>query len=144
MARPWPANTIPASWRRRCWSGATPSPWCAPVRATTTCWRGSGARHGWTDPRSPRADRRRGSRRGSHPPGTFWYYNNWDFNVLGEAYQRLTGHSVFQAFEHQLARPLGFEDFDPMRHARFDFDREAPRFPAYDLWLSARDMAKFG
>ena len=20
--------------------------------------------------------------RGSHPPGTFWYYNNWDFNAL--------------------------------------------------------------
>jgi CubicO group peptidase (beta-lactamase class C family) len=20
--------------------------------------------------------------RGSHPPGTFWYYNNWDFLVL--------------------------------------------------------------
>ena len=82
--------------------------------------------------------------RGSHPPGSFWYYNNWDFNVLGEVYQRLTGYSVFQAFEHQLARPLGFEDFDPMRHARFDYDPTAPRFPAYDLWLSARDMAKFG
>ena len=82
--------------------------------------------------------------RGSHPPGTFWYYNNWDFNALGEIYQRLTGYSVFQAFEHQLARPLGFEDFDPMRHARFDYDPTAPRFPAYDLWLSARDMAKFG
>ena len=82
--------------------------------------------------------------RGSHPPGSFWYYNNWDFNALGEIYQRLTGHSVFQAFEHQLARPLGFEDFDPMRHARFDYDRTAPRFPAYDLWLSARDMVKFG
>jgi hypothetical protein len=21
--------------------------------------------------------------RHSHPPGTFWYYNNWDFNTLG-------------------------------------------------------------
>ena len=21
--------------------------------------------------------------RGSHPPGTYWYYNHWDFNVLG-------------------------------------------------------------
>lgn len=82
--------------------------------------------------------------RGSHPPGTFWYYNNWDFNVLGEVYQRLTGWSVFQAFEHQLARPLGFEDFDPMRDARFGYDPESPRFPAYNLWLSARDMAKFG
>jgi CubicO group peptidase (beta-lactamase class C family) len=82
--------------------------------------------------------------RGSHPPGTFWYYNNWDFNVLGEIYQRLTGYAVFQAFEHQLARPLGFEDFDPLQHARFEYDPSAPRFPAYNLWLSARDMAKFG
>ncbi|MBS0362536.1 MAG: serine hydrolase [Proteobacteria bacterium] len=82
--------------------------------------------------------------RGSHPPGTFWYYNNWDFNVLGEVYQRLTGWSVYQAFEHQLARPLGFEDFDPMRDARYGYDPESPRFPAYNLWLSARDMARFG
>jgi CubicO group peptidase (beta-lactamase class C family) len=82
--------------------------------------------------------------RGSHPPGSFWYYNNWDFNVLGEAYQRLTGYSVFQAFEHQLAIPLGFEDFDPMKHASYGYDPDAPRFPAYNLWLSARDMARFG
>jgi|SRR5579859_1755724 len=82
--------------------------------------------------------------RGSHAPGTFWYYNNWDFNALGEVYQRLTGFSFFQAFEHQLARPLGFVDFDPLKHARFEYDPDAPRFPAYDLWLSARDMAKFG
>jgi CubicO group peptidase (beta-lactamase class C family) len=82
--------------------------------------------------------------RGSHPPGTFWYYNNWDFNALGEIYQRLTGLSVFSAFEHQLARPLGFKDFDPLQHARWGYDADAPRFPAYNLWLSARDMAKFG
>ncbi len=82
--------------------------------------------------------------RGSHPPGTFWYYNNWDFNVLGEVYQRLTGYGVFQAFEHQLARPLGFQDFDPMKHAGYGYDPAAPRFPAYNLALSARDMAKFG
>src|ERR1700692_3070687 len=24
--------------------------------------------------------------RGSHPPGTFWHYNNWDFNALGTAF----------------------------------------------------------
>ncbi|MBW8814777.1 MAG: serine hydrolase [Caulobacterales bacterium] len=82
--------------------------------------------------------------RGSHPPGTFWYYNNWDFNALGEIYQRLTGRSVFAAFEHELAGPLGFQDFDPEQHARFGYDPDAPRFPAYNLWLSARDMAKFG
>ncbi|MBL8554335.1 MAG: serine hydrolase [Phenylobacterium sp.] len=82
--------------------------------------------------------------RGSHPPGTFWYYNNWDFNVLAEIYQRLTGLSFFTAFEHYLARPLGFQDYDPLKHGRFAYDANAPRFAAYNLWLSARDMAKFG
>jgi len=82
--------------------------------------------------------------RGSHAPGTFWYYNNWDFNALGEAYQRLTGVPLFTAFEHQIARPLDFQDFDPLKHARWGYDAEQPRFPAYNLWLSARDMAKFG
>ena len=26
-------------------------------------------------------------RRESHAPGEFWYYNNWDFNVLGTIYE---------------------------------------------------------
>jgi CubicO group peptidase (beta-lactamase class C family) len=26
--------------------------------------------------------------RGSHAPGTFWYYNNWDFNVLGTIFEK--------------------------------------------------------
>ncbi|HET7710404.1 MAG TPA: serine hydrolase [Thermoanaerobaculia bacterium] len=82
--------------------------------------------------------------RGSHAPGTFWYYNNWDFNVLGEIYQRTTGESLFTALEHRLARPLGWRDFDPLRHAVWSYDRESPRFPAYNLQMSARDMALFG
>lgn len=28
--------------------------------------------------------------RGSHAPGTFWYYNNWDFNVLGTISEKKT------------------------------------------------------
>lgn len=82
--------------------------------------------------------------RGSHAPGTFWYYNNWDFNVLGEIYQRTTGEGLFTAIEHRLARPLGWRDFDPLRHAVWSYDRESPRFPAYNLSMSARDMARFG
>jgi CubicO group peptidase (beta-lactamase class C family) len=33
--------------------------------------------------------------RGSHPPGTFWYYNNWDFNALGTIYEHATGAGIF-------------------------------------------------
>ena len=29
--------------------------------------------------------------RGSHPHGTYWYYNNWDFNALGAIYEHATG-----------------------------------------------------
>src|SRR5690606_18172885 len=28
--------------------------------------------------------------RHSHAPGTFWYYNNWDFNALGTIYEQAT------------------------------------------------------
>ena len=82
--------------------------------------------------------------RGAHAPGSFWYYNNWDFNVLGELYQRQTGRGLFVALEHELTKPLGFQDFDPLVHARWSYDRAAPRFPAYNLWMSARDLARFG
>ena len=82
--------------------------------------------------------------RGSHPPGTFWYYNNWDFNVLGEIYQRTTGEGLFSALEHRLARPLGWKDFDPLRHARWSYDKSSPRFPAYNIEMSAHDLARFG
>lgn len=82
--------------------------------------------------------------RGSHAPGGFWYYNNWDFNVLGEIYQRVTGESLFTAIEYRLARPLGWRDFDPLTHMRWGYDPEFPRFPAYNMWMSARDLARFG
>lgn len=82
--------------------------------------------------------------RGSQAPGAFWYYNNWDFNVLGELYQRATGEGLFTAVEHRLARPLGWQDFDPLRHMRWGYDDEFPRFPAYNMWMSARDLARFG
>jgi CubicO group peptidase (beta-lactamase class C family) len=82
--------------------------------------------------------------RGSHAPGTFWYYNNWDFNALGEIYQRLTGEDLFVAIEHRLARPLGWQDFDPLRDTEWVYDPASPRFPAYNIHMSARDMARFG
>jgi CubicO group peptidase (beta-lactamase class C family) len=83
-------------------------------------------------------------RRGSHQPGTHFYYNNWDFNVLGEIYQRATGEDLFAAVEQRLARPLGFQDFDRSRHTFWEYDRQRSRFPAYNISLSTRDLARFG
>src|SRR5207247_606298 len=37
-------------------------------------------------------------RRSSHAHGTFWYYNNWDFNVLGTVFERQTKNSLFREF----------------------------------------------
>lgn len=82
--------------------------------------------------------------RGSHPAGSFWYYNNWDFNVLGDIYQRATSRPVYTAFAARIAAPICMQDFDPYRDVEYLYDPLAPRFPAYHLALSARDLARFG
>jgi CubicO group peptidase (beta-lactamase class C family) len=49
--------------------------------------------------------------RRSHGPGTFWCYNNWDFNALGTIFEQCTGLSLFDAFRDRIAIPCGMEDF---------------------------------
>ncbi len=86
--------------------------------------------------------------RGSHRPGTFWCYNNWDFNVLGHIYERITGRSVFVAFEHELAGPLGMTDWDSYRHGSYRYRADilggTTRYPNYKFHVSARDTGKLG
>jgi CubicO group peptidase (beta-lactamase class C family) len=82
--------------------------------------------------------------RGSHAPGTFWYYNNWDFNALGAIFERLTGTKIGQAFYERIAKPTQMQDFRPE-----DVYYVAPAegesiFPAYPFHITARDMARFG
>jgi len=81
--------------------------------------------------------------RGSHEPGTFWYYNNWDFNTLGEIFRRRTGFGVFDAFERRISDPLRMEDFRP-RDGYYHFESNHSNYPAYPFRMSARDMARFG
>ena len=81
--------------------------------------------------------------RGSHAAGSFWYYNNWDFNVLGAIYKELTSKDVFSALDDDLAQPLQFEDFDKARDTEFVYE-DASQYPAYVMQLSARDMARLG
>ena len=81
--------------------------------------------------------------RGSRQPGAHFHYNNWDFNVLGAVFERLTGKTVFAALEQDLARPLGFQDFDPARQRMMGYQNQS-RYLAYHLFLSARDMARLG
>ena len=49
--------------------------------------------------------------RGSHAPGTHWYYNNWDFNVLGTVFTQLTGEDIFEALYTRFAVPLQMQEF---------------------------------
>ncbi|MHC4994855.1 MAG: serine hydrolase domain-containing protein [Planctomycetota bacterium] len=80
--------------------------------------------------------------RGSHPPGTNWYYNNWDFNTLMTVLEREADIEVFEDFDQRIATPLGMEDFrvsDGYYHLEHHSD-----FPAYPFRMSARDMARFG
>jgi len=79
--------------------------------------------------------------RGSHPPGTFWYYNNWDFNTLGAIYAQAVGHSVYQGVADELGAPIGMSDF----RAKDGHDVRIPesRYLAYTMRMSARDFARF-
>jgi CubicO group peptidase (beta-lactamase class C family) len=49
--------------------------------------------------------------REAHPPGAFWSYNNWDFNVLGGVYERKLNRKIEEAFQAEIAAPLQMQDF---------------------------------
>lgn len=85
-------------------------------------------------------------KRHSHAPGTFWCYNNWDFNALGSIFVMQTGLSVADAFAQRIALPLGMEDFSldqPKPDAWIELFPES-QHPAYPFRMSSRDLARFG
>ncbi|MDR7126434.1 serine hydrolase [Pseudotabrizicola sp. 4114] len=92
---------------------------------------------------SPGGDMKDVPARGSKTPGEYFHYNNWDFNVLGAAFEKLTGRSVFAALEEDLALPLRFQDFDRNRQRMLGYNGQS-RYLAYHLFLSGRDMARIG
>ena len=81
--------------------------------------------------------------RGSHKPGTHWYYNNWDFNALGTIYNRKTSRDLIEDFQSFVAKPLQMEDFD-LRHTRYRYEANYSRHPDAAFRMSARDLARFG
>lgn len=88
------------------------------------------------------AMRKKRPARGSHRPGWHWYYNNWDFNVAGTIYEQETGVSLFNAFQREIAGPIGMQDFD-LGATRYTTHR-ATEHRAYKFRLSSRDLARFG
>jgi len=81
--------------------------------------------------------------RGSHTPGTFFYYNNWDFNVLGTIFEEQTGKKIFEAFKEEIADPIGMQDF-LLSDCRYQREWSKSKHPAYHFRMTARDMARFG
>ena len=79
--------------------------------------------------------------RGSHPPETFWYYNNWDFNALGTIYERATGAGIYEALDRLIAKPIGMQDYRPADGTYFYGPESQHR--AYPIRMSARDLARF-
>ncbi len=81
--------------------------------------------------------------RHSHEPGTFWCYNNWDFNALLTIYQEQFACDFFESFDQLIASPIGMQDYRP-RDGYLHYEPEKSLHPAYPFRMSARDMARFG
>lgn|GEM_PF-1673257 len=81
--------------------------------------------------------------RGSHDPGTYFYYNNWDFNTAGSIYEQLTGNGIFNAFEQQIANPIGMQHYS-LDNMQYSYESDISDHPAYLFKLSTLDRARFG
>jgi CubicO group peptidase (beta-lactamase class C family) len=86
-----------------------------------------------------RTMRARRPARETYLPGSFFYYNNWDFNVLGTVFQKLTGADIFDASRSQP----GMQDFVPGDGRGTNVKGES-KYPHYIFSMTARDMARFG
>jgi CubicO group peptidase (beta-lactamase class C family) len=80
--------------------------------------------------------------RHSHEPGTFWYYNNWDFNALGTIYEQIAHAGIYEDFKRLIATPIGMEDYQVTDGVYFTGADSIHR--AYPFRMTARDMARFG
>ena len=80
--------------------------------------------------------------RHSHLPGTFWYYNNWDFNAIGAILQQASHEAFFDALKTKIADPIGMQDY-AAADGHYVSGMPATRYPAYPFEMSARDLARF-
>lgn len=81
--------------------------------------------------------------RGQYSPGTHYFYNNWDFNVLGAIFEQKTGLTLGDAIVSWLATPLGMQDFN-RDHVLYDAAGSDSDYRTYRIHMSARDLARLG
>jgi CubicO group peptidase (beta-lactamase class C family) len=131
-----------------------------PTEKTATLQQVLQSRSGVYHPAAAESDAMSNARpaRGSHAPGTHYYYNNWDFNVAGYVYEQLCGERIYDAFQQRIATPLGMLDYgnhivaqpadgkpqDPTADGYYQLEPERSRFPAYHFRMSAHDLALYG
>ena len=81
--------------------------------------------------------------RDTKTPGTYYCYNNWDFNVAGFILEQASGKTVYQLVDEMLARPMGWQDWHLDRQ-KYAGDTSKSIYKAYHLYISTRDFARFG
>jgi len=82
---------------------------------------------------------------GSHPPGTFWYYNNWDFNVLCTIYETRCRNLDLRKLPAAHRRSHRHAGLPPAKTARYVHPPKSPPHRAYPFHMSApRPWRGFG
>ena len=82
-------------------------------------------------------------KRGSVQPGSFWLYNNWDFNIAGYILEQKAGKNIYDITDSILAKPLQMQDWKK-EVQRKTGDTTRSKYLAYHMWFSTRDMARLG
>ena len=97
--------------------------------------------------------------RETYKPGEHFFYNNWDFNVLGRILEMKIEKSVYLLFKEEIADKIGMEDYRgfysemdgesdnykiPDNDGFYQFEKSKSNFPAYHFRLSARDLHRYG
>lgn len=81
--------------------------------------------------------------RGSVAPGTRYVDHHWGGLASKAIFELLTGRDLFQAIGEDLAHPIGLQDFNWKRQNP-GHERTRSNFTIYNLYVSTRDLARFG
>ncbi len=115
-----------------------------PLEKTATIDHLLSARSGVYHPSSyPGDDLAFAPKRGIQKPGSYFLYNNWDFNAAGAIFEQLTDMNIYDALEKDLAGPLQMQDFDRSLQKKTG-NMTASKYPAYPMNLSVRDLSRIG
>lgn len=78
----------------------------------------------------------------SHAPGTYFFYNNWDFNALGAIFEQQLHTKIGAEFMERIAKPLQMQDF--RLEDQYYFSGPESIYPSYPFRMTVRDLARFG